>query len=554
MKLLLFLLRISRGIVAFAVLIGIVAGASSAGLIATINTRLGNSDLSSSGIAWFFALLVAMVLAANVTSQLVSTRLSQRTIFDLRMRLSRQVLAAPLRQLEEIGAHRILATLTEDVPVVASAILSIPSLCINAATLVVCLIYLGWLSKSLLVGMLVFVILGAVIYQLMVMKALTWIRLARKEQNDLMGHYRALTDGAKELRLHKDRRKAFLAQVLEPTALSFRRHVIIGNALYTAGGVWSTLMFYVFIGLLLFMLPGVEQVSRETLTGYTLTVLYVLGPLAGILGTLPALGRARVSLQQVESLGLSLTGAGVERETDSSPRPSAAWRRLQLTNVTHSYHREAEDNSFLLGPIDMTFRPGEAVFLVGGNGSGKTTLAKLLTGLYEPETGEIRLDGQLITDENRERYRQHFSAIFSDFYLFESLLGLVSPDLDAQARAYLIKLQLDHKVEVRDGLLSTTELSYGQRKRLALLTAYLEDRPFYVFDEWAAGQDPFFKEIFYTQLIPELKGRGKAVLIISHDEKYFHIADRIIKLDSGKLDSTAKTETQSSILCEVSNF
>jgi putative ATP-binding cassette transporter len=155
-------------------------------------------------------------------------------------------------------------------------------------------------------------------------------------------------------------------------------------------------------------------------------------------------------------------------------------------------------------------------------------------GLYPLSDGELRLDGELITDQNREWYRQHFSVVFSDFYLFESLLGLVSPGLDAQAKDYLVQLQLDHKVEVHDGVLSTTALSQGQRKRLALLTAYLEDRPIYVFDEWAADQDPQFKELFYTQLLPELKARGKAVLVISHDDRYFHLADWALKLEYGQ--------------------
>ena len=84
-----------------------------------------------------------------------------------------------------------------------------------------------------------------------------------------------------------------------------------------------------------------------------------------------------------------------------------------------------------------------------------------------------------------EWYRQLFSVVFSDFYLFDNLLGLAAAGLDAQAQHYLEQLQLDHKIQVTDGVLSTTALSQGERKRLALLTAYLEDRHIYVFDEWA---------------------------------------------------------------------
>jgi putative ATP-binding cassette transporter len=176
-------------------------------------------------------------------------------------------------------------------------------------------------------------------------------------------------------------------------------------------------------------------------------------------------------------------------------------------------------------------------FIVGGNGSGKTTLAKIITGLYSPEQGSITLAGDRITEESSEYYRQHFSAVFSDFFLFDSLLGLESVELDAHARSYLSKLRLDQKVSVKEGVLSTIDLSRGQRKRLALLTAYLEDRPFYVFDEWASDQDPVFKETFYLELLPELKSRGKTLIVITHDEKYFSLADRVVQLDYGKLQA-----------------
>jgi putative ATP-binding cassette transporter len=177
------------------------------------------------------------------------------------------------------------------------------------------------------------------------------------------------------------------------------------------------------------------------------------------------------------------------------------------------------------------------VFVVGGNGSGKSTFAKLLTGLYSPQAGLIRLDDHPVSDENREWYRQHFSAVFSDFYLFDDLLGLSAPDLDSRAEEYLARLQLDRKIELARGRFSSTALSQGQRKRLALLTAYLEDRPICVFDEWAADQDPAYKEIFYRHLLPELRSRGKAVVVITHDDRYFHLGDRVIKLDYGKVVS-----------------
>jgi putative ATP-binding cassette transporter len=219
-----------------------------------------------------------------------------------------------------------------------------------------------------------------------------------------------------------------------------------------------------------------------------------------------------------------------EAAGDAEVKPS--WNSLELAGVQHTYRRENEEEEFSLGPIDLSLRPGELVFITGGNGSGKTTLAKLLVGLYIPQQGEIRLDGQTITDERRDDYRQLFSVVFSDFYLFENLLGLSAFNIDTKAQDYLAKLQLDRCVQIKDRTLSTLELSQGQRKRLALLTAYLEDRSIYLFDEWAADQDPQFKEIFYF----ELKEAGKTVIVISHDDRYYNVADRVLKLNYGLIE------------------
>ena len=216
-------------------------------------------------------------------------------------------------------------------------------------------------------------------------------------------------------------------------------------------------------------------------------------------------GRARVALQKVQELGVSLAETLHRGLSGGKMEKERGFERLEFCGVVHSYHREQEDTSFVLGPVDLSFQPGELVFLVGGNGSGKSTLAKIITGLYIPEEGEICLDGEVVTNKNRDAYRQLFSAVFADFFVFDNLLGLNDADLDARARGYLEQLHLQHKVRVTNGSLSTTAVSAGQRKRLALLTAYLEDRPFYLFDEWASDQDPYFKNIFYTKLLPDLK-------------------------------------------------
>ncbi|MET0005180.1 MAG: ATP-binding cassette domain-containing protein [Candidatus Thiodiazotropha sp.] len=196
--------------------------------------------------------------------------------------------------------------------------------------------------------------------------------------------------------------------------------------------------------------------------------------------------------------------------------------------------------------MDIDLIPGEIIFLTGGNGSGKSSFAKVLVGLYQTKNGSISINNTSIDESNMDWYRQHFTVLFSDYYLFENIGGLQNrmPDnnIESLTQSYLRKLELDEKVKIEDGKFSTTKLSMGQRKRLALLIAYLENRPIYVFDEWAADQDPAFKKLFYTVLLEELKVKGKIVFVISHDDQYFHVADRLLKMDYGKLAELSKAK------------
>lgn len=534
MNLIWLLIRASWFTVAIAGFTGLVSGAGSARLIALINGAV-NNNTETSNLVWGFAGLALIVLITSVISQVFLIRLAQGAVYDLRMRLSSWILSSPLRHLEELGASRLLATLTDDVESVSNTVFVIPFLCIDIAIIVGGFIYLGWLSWVALLVTVGFMAVAIFIIQLLLDKGEGFLKLAREEQDRLFKHFRAITEGTKELKLHSARRQAFLKEELQPTAASSRDYNVVSLTIFALTSGSGQLFFFIVMGLLIFGLPQVVKMNTPILSGYVLTLTYLMRPVGSLMEMLPSLSRASVALQKIETLGLSLASRS-EASSNTATDPNTSWSRLELLKITHTYRGEREDSSFILGPIDLTFSAGELVFLVGGNGSGKSTLAKLIAGLYAPETGELHLDGEPITDENREWYRQHFSAIFSDFYLFERLLGIDSDDLDPQVQHYLVQLQLHHKVQVQDGVFSTTALSQGQRKRLALLTAYLENRPIYLFDEWASDQDPYFRDVFYKQLLPELKRRGKTVFVISHDERYFHVADRMVKLDYGKVE------------------
>jgi len=512
----------------------IVSGFSYIGLLVLINIVLQGRPVSREVLLWVFVGLCLVAPVSRCSSELLLTRLAQDSLFDLQMHLARRIAEAPLRYLEDLGIPRLMAVLTQDLQVLTDALVFVPISCVNLTVIACGLIYLSWLSRMVLVAILGFIVLSSVIYRLATSKAAKSLRLSRAATDGLYHHFRSLLKGAKELKLHQRRRRAFFSQVLHSSASSVRDHSTAGLAASIGAGAWVQMSGFVLIGMLLLAIP-LLKLNMQDRIGYTVTLIFILGPLQVLLSRVSCFNLAEVALHKIEDLGRNLTALHAEVDSAMQHDPQREFKRLDLIDVTHAYRPEGKIDNFIVGPVSLSLVPGEVVFLIGGNGSGKTTLAKLLVGLYVPADGEICLNGQIITDVNRECYRQHFSAIFADFHLFDRFLGLEGPELDRDARRYLARLELDHVVEIKDGTLSTTKLSQGQRKRLALLTAYMEDRSIYVFDEWAADQDPAFKRVFYHTFLPALKAKGKAVLVISHDERYYNVADRVIQLDCGRI-------------------
>ncbi len=530
MQLIRLLLKNAGWLVLLAIFTGLLSGASSAGLIASINFALQHLERPPIWLPWLFLSLCGLLLITYTVSQVVLTSLAQDVVYTLRLQLIRRVLGCPLRHLEQLGAPKLLATLTEDVEAIAASSSDISILCTSLALVLGCLVYLCWLSPLLFLIMMGALVVILYALQFFIAKGQRIFVKAREQQDQLFALFQAVMLGTKELKLHHERRQTFVTEELTTVLMKARRFWVQGMAMYAlVGGVGFTLVF-LSLGLLLFVLPTFLSISVALVTSYALTILFLITPINGILGFLPQVVRANVALAKVESLGLSLAAQSTESLEATAPAQSV-WQQWKLEGTTHTYL--GGEHAFVLGPLTLQLWPGEIVFIVGGNGSGKSTLIKLLTGLYQPEAGQILFEGERVCDRNREQYRQQFSAVFADFYLFDRFLGLDS----GKAQDYLKLLELDQKVTIDNGQLSTLNLSQGQRKRLALLTAYLEDRPIYIFDEWASDQDPVFKEVFYSQLLPALKQQGKTVIVVSHDDRYFESCDRIIKLDYGQIQS-----------------
>lgn len=531
-----FSFRHSPGAVILALVTGILSGVCNTYVLTVINAGLNRQSAGSVAVLIWRLLSLCLVLAASrVVAEVVLARLGQRALYSLRMKLSAQILHTPLREIEVLGSSRFLEALTNDLPTVTNALMIIPLIGINVTVTACGLIYLGWLSFKLLSPVLVFLVIGVLIYQLPLIRAQHYLGKAREDGDALLKHFQGLIEGIKELKLHSSKRQDFMLTDLEPTAAALHTNSVRGLTIYSvAASLGQTLAFLV-IGFMIFALPRFQQVRSSDAVAFALILLYLINPLQVIINALPALGRANVAIKQFRELEASLgSGLGEDATATAGLRSSDEWKELELRDVTYQY-RSTSDTVFALGPLDLFLRRGELVFISGGNGSGKTTLGKLLTGLYVPHSGEICMDGRVINDQNRGWYREHFSAIFSDFFLFRKLFGIEQAQIDESVRDFLAQWDLDAEVKLQNREWSTVDLSRGQRKRLALMSTYLEDRPIFLFDEWAADQDPVFKRLFYCEFLPLLKSCGKTAIVITHDDRYFHTGDRLVRFEAGKI-------------------
>jgi putative pyoverdin transport system ATP-binding/permease protein len=531
MKVIPYLFRTSRREVLVVAGTALLGGAASAALVAIVNASL-HQQAGMALLVLAFVAVFAVKLFCGVMATRLLVRLAQESVVRLSTRISRQVTATSFRRIEEIGSARIAASLTDDVNVLANAIQNIPTLVVNVAILIGCGVYLAWLSPIAAVTMAVVIAIAAGLYSIFMTRAQAAIRQARATRDTLFRHFATLTWGIKELKLNRTRREAFLREDVGSTVATMRDQNVTAMNLHATADAYTQVIFYGVLGLLLFVLPTLEGLSVQSVTAYVFTALYIGQPIAGLIAGVPAFARGEAAFERLNDLGLALDSP--EDAAASSPLASVP-PRIQFTDVSFTYRDHSSDRAFQLGPLNLELAPGEMVFVIGGNGSGKSTFVKLLTGLYSPDAGEVLVDGRPIAADQRQAYRENFSAVYSDFFLFDRLIGAEHGSLAADAQHYLEVLDLAHKVKIEDGRFSTVALSQGQRRRLALLSAYVEDRPVYVLDEWAADQDPAFRNVFYTELLPALKRRGKTVVVVTHDDRYFRMGDRVIKLEYGKL-------------------
>lgn len=542
---LLFILLIISGIMGALLIVIINAGAAS----------ISNQQINHQFFLLFIFGVVVYVLSKKYVTD-KSIVLIEGVVEKVQLSIVNKVRHTELSTFEAMGTASIYARLNQDASVLSRLSGIVVHTIQSAIMIFFALIYIA--TVSMLSFFIIAFSLGicAALYHVKQQNFNNkWLELARKEAtfHEKLSH---VLQGFKEIKLNRKKNEGVLLNFAETNTAIQKHRVNLGES-YNILQIFSETFFYIIMGIVIFIIPSFIVEKTQDVIEITAILLFIMGPFEGILSSVQFLSNVNASAKNIFDLEAELEEE--LRKNDLSIKEQnqpAAYEELSLANnivfrnLSFAYPKTAEfDYSFEVGPINLSIAKGELIFITGGNGSGKSTLLKLLTGLYPPQTGQILIDtdhyggtATEITPENYQQYRNLFTAIFTDFHLFDKIYDskITNPTTINQV---LLSMELPaNKVQYADGKFTNLNLSTGQKKRLALTTSIIEDKPIYIFDEVAADLDPEFRDKYYFELLPELKERNKIVIVVSHDRYYWTVPDRLIQMTDGKMKELSKEE------------
>lgn len=513
-------------------LLGMVAGLANAVLVVMINQLAsGVAQNNRPGLWDGIAFLAIFILyyACDRYALLQANAIIERLLKALRIELMDKVRQSELRTVDGLGRGKLFTLIAQETNRLSVAFPMLIDSFQQAVLLCFSLLYLAWLSFAAFLVFIFAVGAGFWIYRQIDADFRVSLQDTAERQLGMMEIMDDLVNGFKELRLNTRRSDAALAAYGSASDS-------LGQSLAASGGHWASMILlssfvtYIALGAVGFILPQYGNFSGTLMFQLVPTLLFCFGPLGKIFAQSPLFIQAGVGLRAIVDVERKLDAAGaVSPESARAEARFAGFQRISYEGATYSHRDVHGEPVFTVGPLNLVIERGEVLFIVGDNGAGKSTTLRLMTGLYPCDKGCIRVDGVVLDDLGKAGFREMFAAIFAGFHLFDRLYGLEDVD-PSRVRSLIAQMGLAHKVTYADGRFSQTSLSTGQRKRLALIAALLEDRPIYVFDEWSAEQDVHFRAYFYTELLPSLRDQGKTVIVVSHDERYWEHADRVIRL------------------------
>ena len=519
-------------------ILAVVSGIANGMLMGIINAAAGSASHDNLNFRYLvmFALAIILFIVTKRLAMVKSLAIAERVITQFRLRIANKLRRADLQAAEQIDHSVVEARLTQDTMTISQAFGEIINALQSAVMILVCVAYLAMLSLAACLITVGTIAAGVSIYLANQRTVSVDLQRSTQKEVEFFHSLGQLVHGFKELKMNRAKSTDWFDNSYTATSREGETLKLKTAVQFVKNFMFSQTFFYILIGIVVFLLPVLSATYSDVVIKTTAVILFIIGPLTAIVGCIPFFVRANVAVDNLYQFEATLDAYAQHAEENGgqSAMTFDGFQSIALRDVAFHYVEPSGQSGFAVGPFDLTLRRGETVFIVGGNGSGKSTLMKLITGLYHPVQGELLVDGIPLRRPHYQNYRELFSIIFADFHLFDRLYGLPQVD-ERRIQEMLRDLELTDKTDFVNGRFTNTNLSTGQRKRLAFITAMLDDRPILAIDEFAADQDPVFRAYFYNVIFKDLKARGKTVIAVTHDDKYFGVADRVLKMEYGRL-------------------
>ncbi len=514
------------------------------GIIYVINNVLaGNKSFYNEYVPFIFVWSIIFTYLINITFQRWLNKYVFNILYENEKKLFDKILKAPLLTLEKHGSQRLYTAMND-----LRTFSTLPFAVTHTITSILMIILgvgymftLSAISATIVIGL---IILVAGCYFIVMQAMSKKVAILRGNNDQYYGYVRDLINGFKELKLSLSRRENIMKKYLAPNRDASEELDFEINYVFLSINLISQYGLYLVIAAILFGLPALGFLESEDVIAYVVVILFLSGPINNIINLQQTYTRISVANRRIKNFAKDFQIDEKSERTENviNVYEDTLLKTLTFKNVCFSYKNDDEEKAFELGPIDLKINSGDVLFIVGGNGSGKSTFINILTGLYEPTKGNILLNGEEISIKNE--LQNSITTVFTNNHLFANNYDDYELENNLEYQSLLKTMKLDSVVTDDKEESARRSFSKGQSKRMSMIFALLEKKPILILDEWAADQDPHFRKYFYEELIPKFKREGKTIIAVTHDDAYFHHADRIVKFDSGKIVKDVKTKEE----------
>jgi len=535
----LFLLRPERPRIGIAVVALLVSTATSLAFPQLIRQMIDGDGLVSGSLERF--IVVALILAviqggSGYLRTMLFTQVGVRVVARLRKRLFVALLNMPMADLDGHTSGELSSRLSHDASAVQDALsVTIGHLTRHGATAIGALMLMCWIAPALTLVALVTLPIMVVVARLHGRKVR---RLGTKGSDAVAASATVAVEQIRQiatvrvLQAESEAERAYASAIDSVQGVGMLRAKAAGE--FAAASAFSR-----FGGLAAIVAVGISQTQSGVLTMgdlgafvvYTMLLAVSVGELAGIWGELSS---SRGACKRVAEW--------MQAMPESSGEIEPLDGTLSFEGVSFCY--PSRPDQAVLNDVSFQVVPGETVAVVGRSGAGKSTLARLITKLYAPTTGQIRLGGQDLMDCNTDGVRSGIGVVSQEPVLFSGSiadnirmgkLDATDEEVWAAAEAAMVlpiveRLDDGFEADVGEG---GSSLSGGEKQRVAIARALLSDPEFLILDEATSALDVHSEASVAVALSRLMAGRS--TLVITHRMDQASKADRVIVMDSGRI-------------------